>query len=269
MNRESAGLLLTGGGDDGGTGSGGINGGKAHVVEDPHYYYALANHDQHHHHEFTTQSLDQQQHHQQHRQQDQSIRNGSAMASSPLIPAMHFIPFPVNVGWFVHFVKEHIHEKDENLETARAVAIGLVADGTIAEVVAEDVEEICMEVEEQAVAKRAEHVFGAIADEVVSETVGVEANRLVRARNYDASSWRVHDMLLTEVCEELVTEAVAWAQQCARERAVDKVADELLSDVEDEFIFDACADAWDDAQPKNSFEMLSLAPNRTRKKPLR
>ena len=54
----------------------------------------------------------------QRQQQQQQVRQQEASAldqtlSNPLIPAMSFIPFPVNVGWFVHFVKDHIYEEDE------------------------------------------------------------------------------------------------------------------------------------------------------------
>lgn len=127
--------------------------------------------------------------------------------------------------------------------------------------------ELCQDVINKAIFAKTSSIYDALEHEVVSDVVRRDVEIIHKQKLFQAIAVSFGDAVMYETCRELVEVSINEMQRIARENAMEEVASGIFADVESAIIMDVCTNAWEDAQPKNSFHMLSLPEKRIRKKP--
>lgn len=156
---------------------------------------------------------------------------------------------------------------DKNRKCVRHAAIAQTTEDLVASVTRSMLRELCQDVINKAIFAKTSSIYDALEHEVVSDVVRRDVEIIHKQKLFQAIAVSFGDAVMYETCRELVEVSINEMQRIARENAMEEVASGIFADVESAIIMDVCTNAWEDAQPKNSFHMLSLPEKRIRKKP--
>ena len=147
-------------------------------------------------------------------------------------------------------------------------AIDRLTDSMLHELADELLPSVCSEAKDRRYAAGAAKVLSALSKEVVHEMLTDVAAQLLKDIRERAVARHLVDAAMFEVSREFAELAMQDAMRDARKRAVAAVAGDVVDEAFSDLLLHVAEQQWQDAQPKNSFQLLTIDPHRIRKKVL-